>query len=80
TSFTPKAEDLPPPAAKPVSIRDWSAEEILPERRRITGDWDVEETSPAPTPPPTEETPTAPKKRRHRGGRRHRKPQNKQNG
>jgi hypothetical protein len=80
TSFTPKAEDLPPPTAKPVSIRDWSADEILPERRRITGDWDVEEPAPAPAPEPAEEKPATPKKRRHRGGRKHRKPQSKQQG
>ncbi len=81
-TLAPKAEDFPPPpAATGVSgtrLQNWSADD-LPERRRITGDWDTlppEEEAPSPAPSAPAATPEnggQPKRRRHRGGRRHHK-------
>ncbi len=80
----PKAEDFPPPPPTGGHFRAWEADEVLPERRQIVA---LSEDKPlqnkeksatkaaeksAPTTENTERTPQ--KKRRHRGGRRHRKP------
>jgi len=77
-SLEPKAEDNPPPPPTEMRTRfgSWSEEYVLPERRPIlTGDLPKpEEEAPAPgetAAGPTENAPA--KKRRHRGGRRHKK-------
>lgn len=82
SSFSqPRAEDFPPPPPTGGSGRDFDIH-VLPEMSPLrtnkplweAEDYVVEVESAKATETPAAETSAAPKKRRHRGGRRHRKP------